>query len=143
MLKVIGVIILITFLGCDFSNQVNERVDKGVRDAKLEMSSDIDSAKSSFINSYNRVLRSHTDSITLNQFNNLYFSITTTSKYMDSLRAEMNKLDDFLKDTEKINAFIQLDIQPVKHIVRWRLGINISILRNSWVHHREYASESG
>ena len=52
--------ILISLFGCDFSKQVKERVDDGVKDAKVEMEFDISLAKSDLGKSYNQMLQSQT-----------------------------------------------------------------------------------
>jgi len=93
-------ICLTTLFGCDFSNQVKENVDKGVEDTKVEMESDISLAKSNLENSYNEILQLSNDSALSNKVTKFYSIINGTSKYIDSLRVEMNKLDDM--DTKNI-----------------------------------------
>ena len=92
--------ILISVFGCDFSKQVQERVDDGVKDAKAEMESDISLGKSDLGKSYNQMLQRSDDSLLLIKVTAFYSSIIKTSKYIDSLRAEMNKLDDM--DTRNV-----------------------------------------
>jgi hypothetical protein len=92
--------ILISVFGCDFSKQLKERVDDGVKDAKAEMESDISLGKSDLGKSYNQMLQRSDDSLLLIKVTAFYSSIIKTSKYIDSLRAEMNKLDDM--DTRNV-----------------------------------------
>jgi len=92
--------ILTSLFGCDFSNQVKERVDNGVKDAKVEMESDISLAKSDLEKSYNQMIQQSNDSVLSNKVTDFYSGIIKTSKYIDSLRAKMNKLDDM--DTKNV-----------------------------------------
>jgi hypothetical protein len=93
--------ILISLFGCDFSKQVKERVDNEVKDAKVEMESDISLAKSDLEKSYNQMLQQSNDSGLSIKVTYFYSSIIKTSRYIDSLRAEMNKLDEM--DTKNID----------------------------------------
>jgi len=99
-------IILIGLLGCDFSKNVKDRVDNGVKDAKVEMESDISRSKSEFEKSYGKIVQHSKDSVFLIKVTDLYSSITKTSKYIDSLRIEMDKLDAL--DTKNIELLKQM-----------------------------------
>ncbi|MDX5348034.1 MAG: hypothetical protein LPJ89_10815, partial [Hymenobacteraceae bacterium] len=76
------------------SGQVKERVGNEVKDAKLAMESDILLVNSDLKKSYNQILQQSDDSTLIIKVHRLYFTITRTSKYIDSLRNEMNKLDE-------------------------------------------------
>ena len=67
--------ILASLIGCDFSGQVKERVDNGVKDAKVEMESDISLAKSDFGKSFNQMLQKSGDSVSSIKATNFYSSI--------------------------------------------------------------------
>jgi len=96
--------ILISLFGCNFSNQVMNRVDNAVKDAKIEMEADISLAKSDFGDSYIQMSQQSKDSLLLIKVTATYSSILKTSSYIDSLRNEMNKLDDMdIKNGELIH----------------------------------------
>lgn len=101
--------ILISLFGCDFDKQVKERVDKGIKDAKVEMESDISLAKSDLGKSYNQLLQLSDDSVLSVKITDFYSSIIKTSKYIDSLRTEMNKLDDM--DTKNVELMKDIFIK--------------------------------
>jgi hypothetical protein len=94
--------ILISLFGCDFSKQVNERLDNEIKDFKSEMEYDISLAKSELAKSYNQMLQKSDDSVLSRKATAVYLSLIKTSKYIDSLRVEMNKLDD--KDIRNVES---------------------------------------
>lgn len=100
--------ILTTLIGCNFSEQVKNKVDSGVKDAKLEMDEDISNAKSDFEKSFNQTLKQSKDSILTTKVVDLYSRVTKTSLYIDSLRKVMDKLDDM--DTKNIELIKQMFI---------------------------------
>jgi len=80
------------------------RVDNAVKDAKIEMEADISLAKSDFGDSYIQMSQQSKDSLLLIKVTATYSSILKTSSYIDSLRNEMNKLDDMdIKNGELIH----------------------------------------
>ena len=98
--------ILTTLIGCNFSEQVKNKVDSGVNDAKLEMDEDIFSAKSDFEKSFNQTLKQSKDSVLTAKVSDLYSSVTMTSLYIDSLRKAMDKLDNM--ETKNIELIKQM-----------------------------------
>jgi hypothetical protein len=92
---------IILLSGCDFKEQVKDTVDSGVKLAKTEMDADISNAKLSFIESYKKVIGTLTDSLVLTRITSLNISINNTVQYIDSLRDEMEKLDNLdINNTE-------------------------------------------
>src|SRR5690606_5209172 len=68
------------------------------------MDSDISLSKSDLEKSYNQILQQSDDSILSIKVTGFYSSIIKTSRYIDSLRTEMDKLDDMDKsNVELIN----------------------------------------
>ncbi|GAA0879034.1 hypothetical protein GCM10009119_20020 [Algoriphagus jejuensis] len=98
--------ILTTLIGCNFSEQVKNKVDSDVKEAKLEMDADISNAKSDFEKSFNQTLKQSKDSILTAKVVDLYSRVTKTSLYIDSLRKAMDKLDDM--DTKNIELIKQM-----------------------------------
>ncbi len=94
--------VLTALFGCDFSNQVKETVDNDIKDAKVAMGLDISKAKSDFTESYHQALREIKDSNFLEKVTDLYSNITKTSNYIDSLRVEMDKLNNL--DTRNVEV---------------------------------------
>lgn len=99
-LTIISLTLLTTLLSCDFSGQVKDSVDKKVSYARIEMSNDLNNTKSGFEDTYRQVSVQSNDIIFLTKIANFYSSLTMTSKYIDSLRAEMDKLDNM--DTKNV-----------------------------------------
>ena len=95
-----------TLFGCNFSEHVKQRVDNGVKDAKVQMNSEISQAKSDFAESYRQVFSQAQDSVFSIKVSDLNSSITKTSYYIDSLRAEMDKLDNM--DTKNVELVRQI-----------------------------------
>lgn len=100
--------ILISLFGCDFRKEVRERIDNGVKDVKSKMEYDISLAKSDLAKSYNQMLQESSDSVLSMKATAVYLSLVKTSTYIDSLRGEMNKLDDMdIRNVELVkNMFI-------------------------------------
>ncbi|MCD9014396.1 hypothetical protein [Parachryseolinea silvisoli] len=100
--------ILISLFGCDFRKEVKERIDNGVKDVKSKMEYDISLAKSDLAKSYNQMLQESSDSVLSMKATAVYLSLVKTSTYIDSLRGEMNKLDDMdIRNVELVkNMFI-------------------------------------
>jgi hypothetical protein len=92
-----------TLFNCDFKQHVEDKVNNGVSDMKIELNAEITNANSSFMKFYKNALENSNDSILSVKIINLYSSIAKTSKYIDSLREEMNKLDDMdIKNVELV-----------------------------------------
>jgi hypothetical protein len=98
--------ILTTLIGCDFSKQVKDKVDNSIKEGKVEMDTDISNAKSDFAESFNRALGESKDSSFSDNVTDLYSNVSKTSKYIDSLRKEMDKLDGM--DTKNIELIKQI-----------------------------------
>ncbi|MFN0202574.1 MAG: hypothetical protein ACKVTZ_13705 [Bacteroidia bacterium] len=95
---------LTSFFGCNFSDQVKERVNNGVKDAKVEMEADISLAKSDFKKSYRQTLQLSNDTVLSIKLTDFYSNLTKTSIYIDSLRIEISKLDNMdTKNVELMN----------------------------------------
>lgn len=87
-------IIVTTLFSCDnFSNKVKESVDNNIADAKTEWATNIVNIKDTLTQVYKKALQSSTDTNTTNNIKSLYLSISKTSKYIDSLKTEIDKLD--------------------------------------------------
>lgn len=100
--------ILIILSSCDFGSQIKETVGNSVKNSKVEMESEISLSKSEFGKLYEEVCKHSHDSTFVNKAGNLYFSIIKTSKYIDSLRIEMSKLDEM--DTKNVELVKQMYI---------------------------------
>ncbi len=98
--------ILTPLIGCNFNEQLKNKVDSGVKDAKLEMDADISNAKSDFKKSFNLMLKQSNDSLLTTKVIDLYSRVTKTYLYIDSLRKFMDKLDDM--DTKNIGLIRQM-----------------------------------
>lgn len=84
-----------TFTSCDnMIQKVNQQVENSIKTSKMVMDSDVVSAKETFSETYEKVLQSTTDSSVSRKIVDLYSKINGTSNYIDSLKLEMNKLDD-------------------------------------------------
>jgi hypothetical protein len=95
-------IAMTTLIGCDnFSNKIQEDVNSSVNDAKAEMNKDVTNAKTALTIVSKKVWENSADTIVTTKIKTLYSSINLTSKYIDSLKMEMNKLDD--KDLNNID----------------------------------------
>jgi hypothetical protein len=111
-LKSYLVLILITTLvSCgDISKNIEETVDNGIKDTKTEMTSDIANSKGTFTETYKNIILGSTDSLVIKKITKFYFNINETSKYIDSLKTEINKLDDKeLKNTDLIKKIFLND----------------------------------
>ena len=80
--------------GCNIDSRVKQSVGDSIKDTKIDMNWDIANAKSSFMESCKRASGKSKDSMLKTKINDLYFSITKTSEYIDSLRSEMNGYND-------------------------------------------------
>ena len=80
---------------CDnLIRNANEKVENSIKMSKMVMDSDVVSAKKTFSETYEKVLQSTKDSTLNKKIVDLYLKISETSNYIDSLKLEMNKLDD-------------------------------------------------
>lgn len=74
------------------------------------MQSDVSDAKIAFRDTYQNALQVSSDSAVIGKIKNLYTFIDETTKYIDSLKSEMNKLDDKdLKNTDLIKKIFLND----------------------------------
>jgi hypothetical protein len=81
-------------------------------EANTVLADTVAQAKEKFNTRYQTALNKTTDSTTNQKIKTLYHSITTTSSYIDSLRNELNKLDNNdVKNVETIkNIFLNHEI---------------------------------
>lgn len=82
-----------TLFACNFSKQIKDKADNDIKSVKVAMDSDMSNAKTEFSKLYNQALQQPRDSVFSTNANDLYWSITNTLEYIDSLRIEMDKLD--------------------------------------------------
>jgi len=102
-LSLLAVAIAVTLIGCEnFSKRVNEHIDSGVMDAKIEMSKNVSEAKTAFHDTYNKAINSVTDSTIKNQLRSYNSSVIDVTNYIDSLSTAMNKLDH--KDVKNVEV---------------------------------------
>jgi hypothetical protein len=84
-----------TFISCDdMINKATEQVDHSIEMSKSEMNSDVTNAKEIFIETYEKALLRTKDSSAISKIKTLYSSIIETSKFIDSLKIIVNKLDE-------------------------------------------------
>ncbi len=111
MTKQITIILLIalTFVGCNnFFDNINDRVNNDIKNSETEMITDVEILVGTFREKYKKVKKRSIDSLVIKRVTNLYCSVNETLKYIDSLKSEMNKLDNKdLKNTDLIkNKFL-------------------------------------
>lgn len=76
------------------SKNIEETIEASSKYAQAEMTKDVVNSKIVFADTYEKVLKGSTDTIIKKRLTTLYLTINETSKYIDSLRSEMSKLDD-------------------------------------------------
>lgn len=122
--------ILTSLIGCDFSKKIKETVDSRVKDDKVEMNKNISESKFDFTKSYNQTISHLKDSSLSVNVDALYSSVFKTSKYIDSLRTEMDKLDEM--DTRNVELIKQIFLydgigDSVFNKVRYSYSLTIDI----------------
>lgn len=115
-----------------FSNNIKENVDEGVNEAKAEMNIDISNAKTALTETCKKAMDNMKDSILINKITVLHSSINLTSKYIDNLTTEMEKLDnnntdnvDLIKRTYLYNGIGDSLFNKVK--TSYTLAIDIAL----------------
>ncbi len=101
--KYLASTLITTLISCgDIYKNIEETVDNSVKDAKVEMTSDVANLKVEFTETYKKVIERSTDSSVIKKIIALYSNINETSKYIDSVKIEIDKLDD--QDVKNINV---------------------------------------
>ena len=97
------IIIALFFSSCDIEQNIKETITDTSEQAAIMLADSVEYEKENFNNICQASINVVTDTITVKKINALHFSITTTSKYIDSLRKVMNKLDNMgVKNNETV-----------------------------------------
>ena len=96
MKSIIFVLLVLSFYGCDFFSpeKANERIATGIQAVESKMTTDYAKAKDTFNLAYQKALQATSDSLITKKLQNVYSVLMETVNYMDSLKTEMNKLDN-------------------------------------------------
>ena len=98
---------LFLIVGCDsFTNYVNKKVDIKVKETKALMVADMEKSKTDFIEIYQNVVLNISDTLKGRKMQIFYSVFMETLNFIDSLKTEMNKLNEsdlnnveFIKET--------------------------------------------
>ena len=116
------------FISCDdMINKANEQVDNSIEMSKSEMNSDVTNAKGIFRKTYEKDLLTTKDSIATSKIKRLYSSIIEASKFIDSLRIVVNRLDEKdLKNNDIIKKMFLNDGMADSVFNKVKLSYNIA-----------------
>ena len=106
---ILSLAILTTQLSCNFNSQIKDKVETTEKDAKVAMDSELSSIKADFSKAYELLLLRQLDSTLSTKTKNIYKEINSTTKFIDSLRLEMNKLNNM--ETENVELVRSLFLE--------------------------------
>ena len=94
-MKTLSTVLLLFLLSCNsFDAHIKQQVHGKVETAREDMRTEVQKAKRNFTRQYEAVQTSQPDSLDKRILEELRFSIISTDDYLDSLKREMDKLDE-------------------------------------------------
>ena len=94
-MKTLTIPFLFILFSCNsLSEHTKQQVDDKVETSKEDMNADVQNLRQGFVVTYNEKLKSQTDSSGKQKLQGLYNLIIATDTYLDSLKGEMDKLDE-------------------------------------------------
>jgi len=104
-LRTIFTLMVMALLSCNFRNEIKENANNAEKEAKGTMKSELASAKTDFSDAYEKYFPRLSDSALSTNTTKLYQETITSLNYIDSLRQEMDKLDNVdIKNIESIKT---------------------------------------
>jgi hypothetical protein len=94
-MKTLPLLTLTFLLGCNsLGDHIEQQVDSKVGTAKQDMNAEVEKSKGDFIAAYHATEKSNDDKLVLQKLQTFKAAIATTDNYLDSLKTEMDKLDE-------------------------------------------------
>src|SRR5688500_10054779 len=94
-MKILTSLTLTLLIGCNnLSGHIELQVDSKVERAKQDMSAEVQRAKEDITTHFQATEEKHADSLNKRKLHELKFSINSTDCYLDSVKREMDKLDE-------------------------------------------------
>jgi len=91
----ISLIALTLLLGCNnLTDHIENQVDRNIETSKAEMNAEVQRAKEDFTARLRMAIQNELDNSNMRKLYELQFSIVSTDSYLDSLKKEMDKLDE-------------------------------------------------
>jgi hypothetical protein len=91
-MKTLPLLTLTLLLGCNsFSGHIEQQVDSKVETAKQDMNAEVEKSRLDFIAAFQAAEKANVDKTSLQTFK---ATLTSTDNYLDSLKTEMDKLDE-------------------------------------------------
>lgn len=94
-MKTLPLLTLTLLLSCNsLSGHIEQQVDSQVETAKQDMNAEVEKFKQDFMAAYQAAIKSTNDQMTQQDLQTFRATVTGTDNYLDSLKTEMDKLDE-------------------------------------------------
>lgn len=94
-MKILPLLTLTLLLGCNsLGGHIEQQVDSKIETAKQDMNAEVENSKQDFIAAYQTIEKSKNDKLAQQNLQTFKATITSTDNYLDSLKKEMDKLDE-------------------------------------------------
>ena len=127
---ILSLAVLTTLLSCNFSNQIKDEANSTEKTAKIAMDAELYSVKADFSKAYEMLRHRQLDSSFSTQSSTIYQEINSTVKYLDSLRLEMDKLDNMAPENVKLVRYLFLE-KRIGDSIMQKLNYSYQLIINS------------
>ncbi|RPD43445.1 hypothetical protein [Paracnuella aquatica] len=105
-MKTLPLLTLLLLLSCNnLSGHIEQQVDSKVATAKQDMNSEVEKAELDFIAAYQIAKKRDGDKLQLQNLQTFKTTIASADDYMDSLKTEMDKLDEMdVQNVEQVQS---------------------------------------